>query len=324
MTTAMTGGMPLELLPPDISRYSCGSHAIPYAITLAAQQPGPHVVISALMHGNELCGAIAANRLLTAGLRPTRGQLSFIFCNIEAFGHFHPDYPAMSRYVDEDMNRLWSPERLSGPDRPGDSSELRRARAIWPLFADADLVLDIHSMLHDPVPMMLAGAAPRALALAQRIGLPGWIITDQGHADGSRLIDHPRFTGPDQQGPTALLVECGQHWQKAAADTALTIAARFLEISDIIQRDALPPWLPSTPWPPSRLVEVTQTVTVLTNQFHFTREVSGMDIIPTAGTLIALDGDLPVRTPHDHCILIMPARHPVRGHTAVRLGRLVA
>lgn len=324
MMTATTGSLPVELRPPDIGRYRHGSHAIPYAITLAGGQPGPHVVISALMHGNELCGAIAADRLLSAGLRPARGRLSFIFCNIPAFAQFHPDYPAISRYVDEDMNRVWSPGRLDALPAPGDSGELRRAREIWPLFASADLVLDIHSMLHDTVPMMLAGAAPRALALAQRIGLPGWIVTDQGHADGSRLIDHPRFAGPEPEGPTALLVECGQHWQRQAADTALTIAARFLEISDIIQRDALTPWLPSTPWAASRLVEVTQTITVLTNQFHFTREVSGMDIIPTAGTLIALDGDRPVRTPHDHCILIMPARHPVRGHTAVRLGRLVA
>jgi len=47
-----------------------------------------------------------------------------------------------------------------------------------------------------------------------------------------------------------------------------------------------------------------------------------MDVIPRAGTCIAHDGDMEIVTPYDECILIMPVRRPVRGQTAVRLGRL--
>ncbi len=38
-------------------------------------------------------------------------------------------------------------------------------------------------------------------------------------------------------------------------------------------------------------------------------------------TLIALDGNTEIRTPHDDCLLVMPSLRPSRGHTAVRLAR---
>ena len=40
-------------------------------------------------------------------------------------------------------------------------------------------------------------------------------------------------------------------------------------------------------------------------------------------TLIATDGTLEIRTPHDECLLVMPSLRPSRGHTAVRLARFV-
>ena len=39
--------------------------------------------------------------------------------------------------------------------------------------------------------------------------------------------------------------------------------------------------------------------------------------------LIALDGTTEIRTPHDDCLLVMPSLRPSRGHTAVRLARIV-
>lgn len=39
--------------------------------------------------------------------------------------------------------------------------------------------------------------------------------------------------------------------------------------------------------------------------------------------MIAHDGDEPVTTPYDDCILIMPSRRLAVGQTAVRLGRVV-
>ena len=43
------------------------------------------MLVQALTHGNELCGAIALDYLFREGVRPVAGRLTFIFANIEAF-----------------------------------------------------------------------------------------------------------------------------------------------------------------------------------------------------------------------------------------------
>lgn len=306
-----------NLQPPDLTAWRDGNVGTPFVWQFSAGETGPQVVVNALMHGNEYAGAIAAATLLSAGIRPVRGRLTFCFANVEAFGQFDPDFPIMSRYVDEDMNRVWSPASLSNG---APTLERRRARELWPFFATADLILDLHSMQHDRIPLMLCGSSIRGRAFARRIGLPGIIVADKGHAGGSRLIDHPRFTQGDA-GPVALLTECGQHWDRDSADTALAVTARFLLASGIVDAAALSPWLPSADPLPSRLVEVTQTITVRGEHFRFLKEYKGMDIIPMAGTIYALDGETPLSTPYDDCVLIMPSQHVERGQTAVRLGR---
>src|SRR5215469_16815372 len=78
----------IELTPPDLSPYRAGNTGIPYAWSFAAAAPGPHVMLNALTHGNEICGAIALDRLLRAGLRPARGKLTFCFANVAAYEGF--------------------------------------------------------------------------------------------------------------------------------------------------------------------------------------------------------------------------------------------
>jgi hypothetical protein len=46
-----------------------------------------------------------------------------------------------------------------------------------------------------------------------------------------------------------------------------------------------------------------------------------MEVIADRDTVIAHDGEAPIRTPYDDCVLIMPSRRLVAGQTAVRLGR---
>jgi hypothetical protein len=46
-----------------------------------------------------------------------------------------PANPFSSRFVDEDFNRVWNPETLSGPR---DSVELRRARELRPFVEEAN------------------------------------------------------------------------------------------------------------------------------------------------------------------------------------------
>jgi predicted deacylase len=107
--------MTVELATPDIGRYSAGNTGIPYCASFEAAVPGPHLLITALVHGNEICGAVALDFLLRNEIRPTRGTLSLCFVNTEAFARFDPAQPEASRFVAEDMNRLWDARTLDGP-----------------------------------------------------------------------------------------------------------------------------------------------------------------------------------------------------------------
>jgi hypothetical protein len=75
---------------------------------------------------------------------------------------------------------------------------------------------------------------------------------------------------------------------------------------------------------PQRVIEITDLVTIESDDFEFLRPVHGLMCVPAAGTALARDGKRLLRTPYDECVLVMPTRRPRRGETAVRLGRCVA
>ena len=59
---------------PDIALYKRRNTGLDYVTTQDGGRPGPHVVVNALTHGNEYCGAIALDFLFRHGVRRTRGH----------------------------------------------------------------------------------------------------------------------------------------------------------------------------------------------------------------------------------------------------------
>jgi len=102
------------LKPPDISAYRDGNTGVDYVHQFDSGKPGPHVMLSAVVHGNELCGAIALDHLLKNKVRPLQGKLTLAFMNVAAFLSFDPENPTFSRFIDEDFNRLWTKDVLAG------------------------------------------------------------------------------------------------------------------------------------------------------------------------------------------------------------------
>jgi predicted deacylase len=306
----------IELAAPDIIPYAAGNTGIPYVTAFDSGRPGPHVLVNALTHGNEICGAIALDRLFRDGVRPVAGTLTLCFANVAAYRTFDVANPTASRFVDEDFNRVWDTATLDGPRQ---SAELQRARVLRPLVASADLLLDIHSMQQATAPLMLAGLTEKSLLLARRIGIPEIVVRDSGHAAGKRMRDYGAFADPASP-KSALLIECGQHWEKRAAAVAIDTARRFLAASGVLA-PAESARILGEGAPPQRVVTVTDAVTIASDRFAFTAEFRGLEIIARAGTVIARDGGRDIRTPYDDCVLIMPSRRLLRGQTAVRLGR---
>ena len=309
----------IEVDFPDLARWAAGNTGVPYAWTFAAERSGPHVLLQALTHGNEVCGAIALDWLLAEGFHPTRGTLSVCFANIAAYAGFDHADPFASRCVDEDFNRLWTAEVLDGPRRTAD---LARARELRPLYERVEYLLDLHSMTDRCPPLAMAGRQRKGVLLAQALGSPEHIIVDAGHAAGKRLRDYSFFD--DSEDPrAALLIECGQHWEAAAPDVAKQATLRFLRHFGMADPAFVDAHLEPMPIPPQRVIEVTAVVTIATDDFAFAVPASGLDVVPEAGTLLARDGDAEIFTPYDDCVLIMPTRRPKKGETAVRLGRFI-
>jgi succinylglutamate desuccinylase len=297
---------------PEIAPWRTGNTGIAGAWRFAAAEPGPHLLVTALVHGNEIAGALLLSRWLRASIRPRRGTLTLCFANLAAFDRFDTADPTASRFVDEDLNRVWAEETLGGTRR---SSELERARALLPLVRQADVLLDLHSMLWPSDPLFLAGPGAGARDLGRALGAPPLVVCDEGHAAGMRLIDHERF----RTGARALLVEAGPHWTPETLRQMEDTAARLLRRLGMAAEDAALP--PDTPLPPGRVARVTRTVTAQTADFAFLRGFHGGEVIARRNTLIALDGEQELRTPHDDCLLVMPSPWAMRGHTAVRLAK---
>jgi hypothetical protein len=302
---------------PAIERWAGGNTGIAYAWRFEARAPGPSLTVQALTHGNEVCGAVVLDELLARGLRPARGTLTLVFANAAAYESFDRAEPYAARCIDEDFNRLWDDEHLDAPRR---SVELDRARELRPLYDATDYLLDLHSMTDPCAPLALAGRLDKGVALARAVGTPAHIVVDAGHRAGKRLRDYAFFDDP-ADARAALLVECGQHWERTALQVAREATLRFLR-----HFDALPAqWcaeLAGEP-PPQRVIEVVDVVTLETDDFEFLHPVHGLMCVPRAGTALARDGARRVCSPCDDCVLIMPSRRPRRGETAVRLGRFV-
>lgn len=316
-TIKIPNAYPVELAAPDLTPWAEGNTGLPFFWSWTAEAPGPHAMVTALVHGNELCGAIALDWLLRRGVRPERGRLTVGFLNLEAYQRFDPADPNATRWVDEDMNRLWGADVLAS-DR--DSAEMRRVRAAQPVIAEADLLLDIHSMQRPSPPMMMAGWCDKGVALAQSVGVPRLIVKDRGHKAGMRMRDHGAF-GEAAAAPAAVLIECGQHWEAAAADLAIESVARFLvgtgTVDAALLEDVADTRQPQEVW------EVTDAVTIETDAFRFASAFSGGEVLAKAGTPIGWDGERAVLSPHDDCMLVMPSMRLWPGQTAVRLARRI-
>jgi len=309
---------PIELQAPDIGRWKDGGTGVDWVHAFDSGRPGAKVMVQALTHGNEICGAIALDWLLAQRFRPQAGSLTLAFANVAAYARFDPRDPFPSRLVDEDYNRVWADATLFGP---GNTVELRRARELRPFVDAAERLLDIHSMSEPCRPLMVCGTVDKNAAFARELGVPGDLLIDTGHPAGLRMVDRGGFGDPVSP-KLALLVECGQHWEQAAANVAIDTLVRFMGLTRVADESwvkanvRLP--LPSV----QHLVRVTEPVVARSADFRFLVPAVGLSVVPKAGTPIAQDGDRVWVTPYDDAVLVMPGTRNLKpGGTAVRIGR---
>ena len=311
----------LEVLPRDLSAYRAGNTGVPYVHRFDSGRPGPHVLVNALTHGNEICGMVAATHLLDAAVRPRIGTLTVSFAHVEAYEAFRADDPYANRQLVHNLNRIWSDEWLDGPER---SPELRRARELRPVVAAADHILDIHSTTQPVQPFWVYPAFERnaraALAIGARTPLAVHLVMPRGLGSGTPLIQHGRHGQPEGGAGVALVAECGGHFLQSSADTATHVALGFLAHFGLIDAPEREPGAAAR----AQRFELLETCLVRTPDFRFARPLLGFETF-TQGELIASDGTAgEIRASCDDCTVLMPTRAPIVGREAVYLARPLA
>lgn len=309
-----------HLTPPDLSRWRAGNTGTEGVWRFESPEPGPRVAITALIHGNELCGAWAVSQLLAlldTGLKLRRGQLTLALCNLRAFERFDASNPHASRFVEEDLNRQWSPDRLAS----GSSAERRRAAELRPWLEDADDLLDLHSMHEEGSALLLTGMQPRHVDFVRELGVAGTVVIDAGHAEGKRMRDFGRF-GRDEGEARSVLIECGYHGHPDSRLVAQDAVHRLLALTGVVDPQDLPAdWRldrPAAQW----ALEVTDAVVAETMDFRFAFTPTDLQLIERKGTVIGYEQGREILTPYDDCVLVMPSLRQLRpGVTVVRLAR---
>jgi hypothetical protein len=170
-----------------------------------------------------------------------------------------------------------------------------------------------------------AGGGAKGAALSRRLGVPAWLLIDTGHPAGLRMIERGGFADP-AGARVAILVECGQHWERAAADVACDTLLRFLRETGSLADDFVTRHLPRfgrQPQARQQLVRVTEAVVAKSLDFRFVSDFQGLEVIAKAGDPIAVDGSDVIRAPYDRTVLVMPGTTNLKvGNTVVRLGRI--
>lgn len=294
---------------PDIERFRAGNAGVPFVWSFFSATPGPHVLVNALTHGNEPCGAVAVSRLLDMTLRPRCGRLTLSFANVEAYAAWRAGRDLPARYLDRDLNRLWRDDWI---DADATSREAARARELRPVFAGADILLDLHSTAHTPRPFFVIADMPKTRRLADAMAWPpDQQLMPGGCIEGRHLIDYGRFSDPDDPA-VAVTVECGRHDDAASASVALAAALRFLAVTGVLApADAVPAPPPAGPL---RRYRTVAPCVVRSDRFELLVPVDGF-VDVRAGDVVALDGGEPVRAPFDATILA-PRPDPARGTPA--------
>ena len=290
--------------------------------------PGPRLIVTGAVHGNETAGTRGIQRVLAeldaGGLAVVRGSVTFVpVCNPLAYAH-------QRRAGDRNLNR-----RLQPTATPQDNED-RIANVLCPLLSAHDVLLDLHSFRSPGQPFVMRGPADNRGALesfahaeaearlAAHVGpnriVEGWMAA---YADGvarrraqaltpGAVHEDPGYgVGTTEymrsQGGYGITLECGQHDDPAGPDVAAHAIRQTLALLGLVDAPLAPP---ARPFECLRLAEV---VDRHAEGDQFARPWASFDAL-AAGELIATraDGSL-LQAPRDGYI-VFPDVSALPGH----------
>ncbi|MCW5609634.1 MAG: succinylglutamate desuccinylase/aspartoacylase family protein [Rubrivivax sp.] len=297
--------------------------------------PGPRLVVTGAVHGNETAGTRGIERVLAEIERGeidiVRGTVSFVpVCNPLAHANGR-------RMGDRNLNR-----RLQPTATPQDNED-RIANLLCPLLAEHDVLLDLHSFRSPGRPFVMRGPADNRGALepfahaaaearlaahvrVQRV-VDGWMAAyaegvarrrARGLTPGAVHEDPSYGVGTTEwmrsQGGYGVTLECGQHDDPAGPEVAYRAIRQTLALLGIAELPLAPP---AGPFECLTLAEV---IDRHAEGDRFAREWRSFDPL-AEGELIAVRADgAELRAPRAGYI-VFPDHSALPGHEWFYLAR---
>ena len=299
-------------------------------VSYGGQTPGPLVVVTGGIHGNEPAGVLAVRRVLEVLERdrpPLRGKLVALAGNIGALSR-------RVRYVQEDLNRMWAPERVAEFRRRAEEAlepEAREQRELLEILErtiaeqpwQEVVLLDLHSTSAEGAPFSIMADTLQNRRIAFALPVPV-ILGLEERVSGTLL------SWFSELGHTAVCVEGGQNENPGTIQHH--VAAIWITLVSAGALDPLDaPWvaeetsrLAETAWGLPRVIEIRYRFPVPSGtRFAMVPGFSNFDLVEEGEILAHIGGteQAEVQSPSDG-LLLMP-RYQGQGEDGFFLGHEV-
>jgi succinylglutamate desuccinylase len=261
---------------------------IPSVIRVKEDARGPRVVLFSGVHGDEVSGVHAVEKLFFdffSGTRTLRqGSLTLVRANEQALA-------AERRYITHNLNRLFREDYGSEVDRT--SYEFTRAQELKTVLQTCDYFLDLHSapIAQEAFVVSEQGAVGFFAGLRIPRIITGWSKFSSGPIGG----DAENYA--NSYGAKSATLESGSHFDKRSNDVAYRTAVSLLLLLGMIagaEEQALEPL---------QIVDVYRVVTKDFDDFKYAGEVANFQFFKR-GEAFAFQNGRPLTVDGDTYLLI--------------------
>jgi len=288
--------------PMKISRHT----DIQGVVSIASDVAGPRVVMFGGIHGDEVSGVHAIEKLFFdffgGKRRLLRGSLILARGNESALA-------VQRRYIKHNLNRMFRAEY--GPEIDKASYEYSRAQELKPLLENCDYFLDMHSAptAQEPFLVVEAGAADFYAQLGISRLMTGWSKFSGGTTGG----DAENYA--NGHGAKAATLESGCHFEKSSIDVANKAALSFLSILEMVEPNEQP-----SPVPVERY-DVYKVVTKDFEDFRYAGEVQNFQLFKKGEAFAFQNGRPMILAEDTHLLITMTPADTKIGEEVCYLGR---
>lgn len=280
--------------------------SVPGVIRITTEAAGPRVVMFSGVHGDEISGIHAVEKLLFdffSGSRTLlKGSLTLTRSNARAIA-------AERRYVKYNLNRMYKDEY--GPDIDRNEYEYKRAQELKSILRDCDYFLDLHSAPIAQEPFLIA--EQHAIDFFSKLGLPHIIMGWNKFSGGTTGGDGENYA--NAHGAKAATLESGSHFEKRSNDVAYRTVITMLSLLAMIEPVA------DEKHADAEIIDMYAVVTKEADDFRYAGEVQNFQRFARSEAFAFQNGK-PMTVSEDSILLIPMKPEDTKVHEEVcYLGR---